>query len=469
MGYVIQKRSIKRSPAYKIIYDTGGVAMPQGTRYFFSEYDSFKLPTLSNKPGYIFRGWQKLDGTPVTEHKLGTKGNITYKVKWETIRYRINYLLDGGYWENSALVPTSFTVEDEVKLIYPKKNGFTTIGLFRGEEKVEKIPRGTIGDVDLSARYEVRRLPVSTDNSVADRGNWVTLKDKLLEEFFQRNGCDYAKYKKELTEQTVFTIDEDKNYIIDITNIVPWKVYKNDKFPVTENGRYEFSFKNVDICRNNVQFVKYNLSSKKWELLNEGDQVTSVDIEIGEAYIEFEKIEPFLNIAGLYNESAITLNIKREFIPWEELFNRQYLIFNERNEVVCNQNFSETKAPEVSGNPVSKYFNGSLIISNDAKLSYRSFFSLTALGSVQLPDGITEIPPNCFQSSPHVKVEIPRTVNKIYEYAFDGNFDGDYKIPNSVTYIGTNAFKRVTTIYYSGTATGSPWGALKVLPNPDET
>ena len=42
-------------------------------------------------------------------------------------------------------------------------------------------------------------------------------------------------------------------------------------------------------------------------------------------------------------------------------------------------------------------------------------------------------------------------------------------IPNSVTSIGEDAFYLVTTIYYTGTATGSPWGALSVNGILDDT
>ncbi len=41
-------------------------------------------------------------------------------------------------------------------------------------------------------------------------------------------------------------------------------------------------------------------------------------------------------------------------------------------------------------------------------------------------------------------------------------------IPNSVTSIGSEAFEGVNIIYYSGSATGSPWGAGSVNPEPDE-
>lgn len=63
-------------------------------------------------------------------------------------------------------------------------------------------------------------------------------------------------------------------------------------------------------------------------------------------------------------------------------------------------------------------------------------------------------------------VVIPDTIKKIAKNAFDGctNLES-VVVPNSVDIIGEDAFKNVPEVRYSGTATGSPWGAKSVVPN----
>ncbi len=60
-------------------------------------------------------------------------------------------------------------------------------------------------------------------------------------------------------------------------------------------------------------------------------------------------------------------------------------------------------------------------------------------------------------------VEIGENVNTIEVSAFSGCTGiTDLQIPNTVTTIGENAFKNVAHVTYTGTAEGSPWGAVAV-------
>ena len=61
-------------------------------------------------------------------------------------------------------------------------------------------------------------------------------------------------------------------------------------------------------------------------------------------------------------------------------------------------------------------------------------------------------------------VEIPNDVTSIATGAFANNSNvKSVKIPSSVTTIGDNAFSSAQSITYSGTATGSPWGATFLI------
>jgi len=135
-----------------------------------------------------------------------------------------------------------------------------------------------------------------------------------------------------------------------------------------------------------------------------------------------------------------------------------------------------------------------------------AFYNKTKLSNVIFPDSLTTIKNYAFDGCDHLSlVIVPNTVNTIGTYAFRGTdilcyggnavgaswgakrylkeifIDGGIVyadegrtniiayvgtasvvvIPNSVTSIDANTFSGIETIYYAGTATGSPWGAKR--------
>ncbi len=89
---------------------------------------------------------------------------------------------------------------------------------------------------------------------------------------------------------------------------------------------------------------------------------------------------------------------------------------------------------------------------------YNNHSSIT---SVTIGTGVTSIGERAFdECSGLTSVTIPNSVTSIGEYAFrDCSSLTSVTIPNSVTSIGYAAFSHVPNIVYSGSATGSPWGA----------
>ncbi len=83
------------------------------------------------------------------------------------------------------------------------------------------------------------------------------------------------------------------------------------------------------------------------------------------------------------------------------------------------------------------------------------------IASQTIPNSVTSIGQYAFSGcSSLTSITIPNSVTSIGEYAFYWCSGlTSVTIPNSVTGIGNNAFRDVNNIIYSGTATGSPWGA----------
>ena len=93
-----------------------------------------------------------------------------------------------------------------------------------------------------------------------------------------------------------------------------------------------------------------------------------------------------------------------------------------------------------------------------------AFQNCSGLTSVTIGNSVTSIGYAAFaECSGLTSVTIPNSVTSIGEYAFD-DCTGltSVTIPNSVTSIGEWAFASVLNIVYSGSATGSPWGARSI-------
>ena len=93
-----------------------------------------------------------------------------------------------------------------------------------------------------------------------------------------------------------------------------------------------------------------------------------------------------------------------------------------------------------------------------------AFSGCSGLTSVTISNSVTSIGYSAFSGcSGLISVTIPNSVTSIgdYTFAYCSSLT-TVAIPNFVTSIGDNAFNRVKNITYSGSAPGSPWGALNV-------
>ena len=118
---------------------------------------------------------------------------------------------------------------------------------------------------------------------------------------------------------------------------------------------------------------------------------------------------------------------------------------------------------------------------------HSAFKGCSGLEHINIPEGVTYIDSMVFQECSLLdSIIIPNTVTNIRKRAFYGCYNlsnivfsnslqtiGEWafyscyslpvtNIPSSITTIGSYAFHYVKMIYYSGTATGAPWGALCV-------
>lgn len=93
-----------------------------------------------------------------------------------------------------------------------------------------------------------------------------------------------------------------------------------------------------------------------------------------------------------------------------------------------------------------------------------AFEDCKQLTSVVVPNGVNELKMSTFKGCTSLRsVTLPSSITTIGDYCFYGCTDlSRLDIPSSVSSIGDRAFKDVKHIYYTGTASGSPWGALAI-------
>ena len=100
----------------------------------------------------------------------------------------------------------------------------------------------------------------------------------------------------------------------------------------------------------------------------------------------------------------------------------------------------------------------------DGKPGYTTEFENLEFEHIVLTDGVTEIGDFAFSNNDTIKsVILPDGLTSIGLSAFNGCDNlSSVTIPESVTSIGERAFYNIQQIYYTGTAEGAPWGALKL-------
>ena len=94
-----------------------------------------------------------------------------------------------------------------------------------------------------------------------------------------------------------------------------------------------------------------------------------------------------------------------------------------------------------------------------------AFAGCSSLTSITIPNSVTSIGNYAFEyCSSLTSVTIPESVTSIGQRAFYSCYQVEcLSVPNSVTEIGSNAFYNMPLVVYGGTATGSPWGAGRVI------
>ena len=166
------------------------------------ESDPIKLPTPERK-GYEFIGWigDGIDGTqPEVIIPTGSTGDRTYIAFWRVIRYLIELRQSSGHWMQTF----SYTVEEEVELPIPTREGYEFIG-WVGEDIIDAqinvtIPRGSTGFKLYAAHWALENYTITLDTSggnALDNIRYTVKSDPITLPTPTRNGYEFVGWTGE--------------------------------------------------------------------------------------------------------------------------------------------------------------------------------------------------------------------------------------------------------------------------------
>ncbi|WP_422480937.1 BspA family leucine-rich repeat surface protein, partial [Pleomorphochaeta sp. DL1XJH-081] len=149
---------VKWTPVdYTITYHLDGGTNHEGNPNGYCVEDLPVVFLAPTRAGYQFDGWfcDSSFENPTQEISLGTIANLEVHAKWTPVDYAITYHLDGGTNHEGNL--NGYRVADlPVVFQAPTKTGYQFDGWYAEpacESLVEKITTGTVGNVEVHAKW----------------------------------------------------------------------------------------------------------------------------------------------------------------------------------------------------------------------------------------------------------------------------------------------------------------------------
>lgn len=135
--------------SYTVTFESNGGSKVENMTYY-GDSSCFVLPTPT-RDYYKFDGWfESADLSGGAISSFSTNKDTTLYAKWTPLEYTVTFDTQGGN-EMKACI---YTVEsDDILLAESQKDGFVFDGWYAGDTKVEKIAKGSHGDLVLTARW----------------------------------------------------------------------------------------------------------------------------------------------------------------------------------------------------------------------------------------------------------------------------------------------------------------------------
>ena len=175
---------------YPLTLDTQGGTIESGNLTEYEYGVVTILPMQVTRTGYYFAGWFDADGNKVMSVGAGETGARSYTAKWSREGYEITYILNGGV--NHVGNPFAYTVNNPtITLFAPAREGFTFDGWYDNDgNKVTQIPKGSTGDITLTARW-IDKVPPTGEITIGEN-HWTAFTEKLSFNLFFKNAQSVA-------------------------------------------------------------------------------------------------------------------------------------------------------------------------------------------------------------------------------------------------------------------------------------
>lgn len=189
---------------YTVEYNlVGGQFENEYPQKFTVETDDFELVTPI-KEGYKFIGWTGSNGnTPQLDFSIskGSAGNKTYTANWDIIEYAISYNLNNGI--NNALNVNTYTIEDEILISEPTREGYTFVGWTGSNgstpQTIVNIPKGSIGDKTYTANWDIINYTITYElNGGTNVSNFetYTIEDEIVLNNPTKEHYDFVEWQE---------------------------------------------------------------------------------------------------------------------------------------------------------------------------------------------------------------------------------------------------------------------------------
>lgn len=381
---------------YTIFYDLqGGVnSISNPTKYTIEDQNI--VLSAPSRECYTFDGWFE-NGTKVESVEVVRCENVNLAAKWTAIEYSISYDLDGGSCDEE--LTAKYNVEsDDIILPDLSKDGYKFVGWFIGEKKIEKIAKGSHGDLKISAKWSMATYTVEyVCDGNHDNPTELAVDEEYTLKDAEKTGYSFEGWHSDESLQTrVYTIISSGETVTMYAKFAPVTytiTYDYSGGEGVENPS-TYTIESEDIIlnaagKNGFEFLGWFNGEDKIEVIKKG---SFGDISLVAKWLEKS---PFVVENGVVKEYT-----------------------GSDLHVVVPENVGGEKIAAIDANLFQNIANSVEIVEIQAKietLPQSVFFNLTKLRILTLPTSIVEMPAKLLKDCIALEeVTLPFVGNKKY-------------------------------------------------------
>lgn len=358
---------------YTISYDLqGGVnSVSNPTKYTIEDQNI--VLSAPSREYYAFDGWFE-KGSKVESVEVARCENVKLTAKWTAIEYTITYDLDGGVCQ--AKLPAKYSIESEdVILSIPSKDGCKFDGWFVNGKKIDKIQKGSHGDLTIVAKWRGATYAVQyVCDGNHDNPTELAVDEEYTLKDAEKTGYSFEGWHSDGSLQTrVYTVISSGETVTLYAKFAPVTytlTYDYSGGEGVENPS-TYTVESEDIILNaaskiGFEFVGWFVGEEKIDIIKKG---TIGDMTL---VAKWQEISPFVVENGVVK--GYSGDAKRVVVP----------------EIVGGE-----KITAIDGNLLQSIANSVEIVEIQAKietLPQSLFFNLAKLRILTLPSSIVEMP-----------------------------------------------------------------------------